>query len=39
MWSPVLVLAFMLAIDPLRLGLILLVISRPRPLQSLLAYW
>ena len=33
------VLAFMLAIDPLRLGLILLLISRPRPLQSLLAYW
>jgi hypothetical protein len=29
----------MLAIDPLRLGLILLLISRPRPLQSLLAYW
>jgi len=29
----------MMAIDPLRLGLILLVISRPRPLQSLLAYW
>jgi len=28
-----------MAIDPLRLGLILLVISRPRPLQSLVAYW
>ena len=32
-------LAFMLALDPLRLVLILLLISRPRPLQSLLVYW
>ncbi|MGO9158401.1 GAP family protein, partial [Mycobacterium sp.] len=39
MWSPVLVLALVLALDPLRLGLILLMITRPRPLQSLLAYW
>jgi hypothetical protein len=38
-WSPVLVLALALALDPLRLGLILLLITRPRPLQSLLAYW
>jgi hypothetical protein len=28
-----------LALDPLRLGLILLLITRPRPLQSLLGYW
>jgi hypothetical protein len=28
-----------LALDPLRIGLILLLITRPRPLQSLLAYW
>lgn len=32
-------LAFMLALDPLRLGLLLLLITRPRPLQSLLVYW
>jgi Sap, sulfolipid-1-addressing protein len=38
-WSPVLVLALVLALDPLRLGLILLLITRPRPLQSLLVYW
>jgi hypothetical protein len=29
----------MLALDPLRLGLILLLIMRPRPVQSLLVYW
>jgi len=33
------VLAFMLALDPVRLGLLVLVIMRPRPVQSLLAYW
>jgi hypothetical protein len=33
------VLAFMLALDPLRLGLLLLVVTRPRPVQSLLVYW
>jgi hypothetical protein len=38
-WSPVLVLAFMLALDPLRLGLFILLIARPRPVQSLLVYW
>ena len=38
-WSPVLVLAFMLALDPLRLGLLLLVVTRPRPVQSILVYW
>jgi hypothetical protein len=35
----VLGLALLLALDPVRLGLILLLISRPRPLQNLLAYW
>jgi hypothetical protein len=35
----VLVLAFILAIDPVRLGVLLLVITRPRPVQSLFAYW
>jgi Sap, sulfolipid-1-addressing protein len=33
------VLAFMLALDPLRLGLLILLITRPRPVQSLLFYW
>ncbi|MEE6176635.1 GAP family protein [Mycobacterium sp. 050134] len=39
MWSPALVLALALALDPLRLGLIVLMITRPRPTQSLFAYW
>jgi len=38
-WSSVLVLALLAALSPLRLGLALLVISRPRPVQNLLAYW
>jgi hypothetical protein len=29
----------MLALDPLRLGLLILLITRPRPVQSLLFYW
>ncbi|WP_234812981.1 GAP family protein [Mycolicibacterium confluentis] len=32
-------LALVLTINPVRLGLILLVLSRPRPMQNLLAYW
>ena len=32
-------LAFFLVLDPLRVGLLLLLITRPRPVQSLLAYW
>jgi Sap, sulfolipid-1-addressing protein len=39
MWGSVLVLALLMGLHPLRLGLILLVISRPRPMQNLLAYW
>jgi hypothetical protein len=39
MWGAVLGLAFMAALNPVRLGLTLLVISRPRPVQNLLAYW
>jgi hypothetical protein len=35
----VLVLAFMMALDPLRLAVLLLLITRPRPVQSLFAYW
>jgi hypothetical protein len=38
-WSPVLVLALVLALDPVRLAAIILMITHPRPLQSLLAYW
>ncbi|MUL83972.1 MULTISPECIES: GAP family protein [unclassified Mycolicibacterium] len=33
------VLALLTTINPVRLGLILLVLSRPRPMQNLLAYW
>jgi hypothetical protein len=39
MWSSVLVLAVLAALNPVRLGLALLVISRPRPVQNLLAFW
>jgi hypothetical protein len=37
-WGSVGVLALMLGLHPVRLGLILLVISRPRPVQNLLAF-
>jgi hypothetical protein len=39
MWGSVLGLALLTALNPLRLGLALLMISRPRPLQNLLIYW
>lgn len=39
MWGPLLALALLLTINPLRIGIILLVLSRPRPMQNLLAYW
>ena len=39
MWGPLLVLALLLTINPVRLGIILLVLSRPRPMQNLLVYW
>lgn len=39
MWGSVLVLALLGALNPVRIGLALLVISRPRPGQNLLAYW
>jgi hypothetical protein len=39
MWSPVLVLTLLIALSPARLGITLLLISRPRPVQNLLAYW
>jgi hypothetical protein len=39
MWGSVLGLALMLALNPMLLGVILLMLSRPRPVQNLLAYW
>jgi hypothetical protein len=38
-WSSVAVLALPIALDPVRLGVNLLLVSRPRPAQSLLVYW
>ncbi|OBG17980.1 gap protein [Mycolicibacterium celeriflavum] len=39
MWSSLLGLAFLVAINPVLLAVIVLMISRPRPVQNLLAYW
>lgn len=39
MWSSLLGLAFLVAINPVLLAVILLMISRPRAVQNLLAYW
>lgn len=39
MWSSLLVLGILTTIDPLRLGVILLLLSRPRPIHNLFAYW
>jgi hypothetical protein len=39
MWSAVLGLALVAALHPVRLAIILLMLSRPRPVQNLLAYW
>jgi hypothetical protein len=39
MWETVLVLALLAAPDPVRLGTVALVISRPRPLLNLLTFW
>jgi hypothetical protein len=39
MWGSVLVLGLLVMLDPVRFAVILLVISRPRPVQNLLAYW
>ena len=38
MWGPLLMLALLTSINPVRLGLILLVLSRPRPILNLVAY-
>lgn len=39
MWSSVLALALVTALDPVRLSVTLLIISRPRALQNLLSYY
>jgi hypothetical protein len=39
MWSSLLALALVGMLNPIRLGVTLLVTSQPRPLQKLLAYW
>ncbi|UQX09953.1 GAP family protein [Candidatus Mycobacterium methanotrophicum] len=39
MWSSLLALAIPIALDPVRLGLNLLLVSRPRPARDLLVYW
>jgi hypothetical protein len=39
MWGSVLMLAILTAPDPVRLGVTLLLISRPKAIQNLLAYW
>jgi hypothetical protein len=38
-WTSVLGLALVAALHPFRIGIILLTLSRPRPLQNLFAYW
>jgi hypothetical protein len=39
MWGTVLLVALMAAPDPVRLGVALLIISRPRPMRNLFMYW
>ena len=39
MWGTVLVFALLTANDPARLGIAVILISRPRRLHNLLAYW
>jgi Sap, sulfolipid-1-addressing protein len=39
MWGTVLVMALWASIDPARLGIGVLLISRPRPVHNLFAYW
>lgn len=39
MWSAVLLFGIIAAQDPVRIGIMALLISRPRPLANLLAYW
>src|ERR1700724_3665114 len=39
MWGTVLVMALWASIDPARLGIGVVLISRPRPVHNLFAYW
>jgi Sap, sulfolipid-1-addressing protein len=39
MCSAVFVLSLLVALDPVRIGIVALMISRPRPMQNLLAFW
>lgn len=39
MWGMVLAIALIAAFDPMRLGIAFVLISQPRPMRSLLAYW
>jgi hypothetical protein len=39
MWGPLLGLALFIALNPVRVGIIVLVVSRPRPVPNLLVYW
>ncbi|MBA0046605.1 GAP family protein [Mycobacteroides sp. LB1] len=39
MWGLLLVMAIMFAVNPVLLAIIVLMISRPRPVQNLAAYW
>ena len=39
MWSAILVLSAIVAMDPVRIGITALLISRPRPMLNLLAFW
>lgn len=39
MWGPLLVLALLTTLNPVRLGIILVVLSRPRPIKNLFAWW
>lgn len=39
MWGDVLGLALLASLNPMLLGLILIMLSRPRPVQNLLAFW
>ncbi|CDO29525.1 GAP family protein [Mycolicibacterium porcinum] len=39
MWGDILGMALLVSLNPVLLGFILLVISRPRPVQNLIAFW
>ncbi|MBN7551540.1 GAP family protein, partial [Mycobacteroides abscessus subsp. abscessus] len=39
MWGLLLAMAIMFAVNPVLLAVIVLMISRPRPVQNLAAYW